>query len=196
MSANTQPYEILTGVGTLYKAPVGTAFPALTATPAAPWVSLGETDGGVKITPDQTIQAIRSDQRTGSVKAIRTEEDLTVETNLKHATLENIGILLGNSVTDTPPGAGTIGTREVALHRGSEVTEYALLFRGSYQSAYGNYPAQYELPRGYFDGPTGQEYKKDGEVLLPVQFVALEDYNAAQEADRFGRLVMQDAAAL
>lgn len=195
MTANNVPYEILTGVGTLYKAPVGTTFPDLTATPAAPWINLGETDGGVKVNLEQTTNIIRSDQRTGPVKAIRSEENLTVETSLKHSTLENIAILLGNSVTDTPAGAGTIGTREVALHRGATVTEYALLFRGSYQSAYGDYPAQYELPRGYFDGPAGQEYKKDGEVLLPVQFRALEDENAALEADRFGRLVMQDAAA-
>ncbi len=196
MSANTQPYEILTGVGTLYKAPVGTAFPLLTATPAAPWVSLGETDGGVKITPEQTTKRISTDQRTGPVKAIRSAEGLLVETNLKHTTMENVAILLGNSVTDTPAAAGTIGTRAVALHRGAAVTEYALLFRGSYQSAYGNWPAQYELPRGYFDGSTGHSYTEEGEVLLPLQFVALEDLNAAAETDRFGQLIMQDAAAI
>ncbi len=193
---NNQPYEILTGVGTLYKAPVGTAFPGLSAVPAAPWVSLGETDGGVKITPEQTTKTFSSDQRTGPYKAIRTEEALAVETNLRNATMENIAILLGNSVTDAPAGVGTIGTREVALHRGAAVTEYALLFRHEHGSPYGDYPAQYELPRGFFDGPTGQEYKKDDAVLLPLKFVALEDYNAAQEEDRFGRLVAEDAVAL
>ncbi len=193
---NTQPYEILTGVGTLYKAPVGTAFPALTATPAAPWVSLGETDGGVKVTPDQTTKTFSTDQRTGVVKVIRSDETLTVETNLKHSTLENISLLMGPSVTDTPAGAGTIGTREVPLHRGAEVAEWALLFRHEYGSPYGDYPAQFELPRGFFDGPAGQEFKKDGEVLIPVKFVALEDLNAAQEEDRFGRIVAQDAAAV
>lgn len=195
MDANTQPYEILTGVGALYRALVGTSFPALTAQPGAGWTSLGETDGGVKVTPEQEIKTFTSDQRTGFVKAIRSSESLTVETNLKHATLENIGLLLGNSVTDTAPGAGTIGTRQVALHRGSTISEYALLFRGNYQSAYGDFPAQYELPRGFFDGPVGQEYKKDGEVLLPVKFMALEDTTANAEADRFGRLVMMDASA-
>lgn len=195
MTANNQPYEILTGVGTLYKAPVGTAYPALTATPAAPWVSLGETDGGVKVTLEQTTHTIRDDQHTGPRKAFRSEEELLLETNLRDITVENMAILLGNSVTDTPPGAGTIGTREVPLHRGLTVTEYALLFRGEYQSPYGNYPAQYELPRGFFDGPIGQEYKKDDAVLLPVQFRALEDYNEANVEDSFGRWVVEDAPA-
>ncbi len=195
MDANNQPYEILTGVGTLYRAAVGTAFPSLTAQPGAAWTNLGETDGGVKITPEQETKTFTSDQRTGPVKAVRVGESLTVETNLKHATLENIGLLLGASVTDTPPGAGTIGTRELPLHRGSTVNEYAFLFRHPYGSPYGNFPAQYELPRGFFDGPAGQEYKKDGEVLLPVKFTVLEDTTAGAEADRFGRLVAQDAAA-
>lgn len=193
---NTQPYEILTGVGTLYKAPVGTAFPLLTAVPAAAWVNMGETDGGVKVTPEQTTKLLGSDQRTGMVKAIRSEEGLAIETNLKAATLENIALLMSASVTDTPPAAGTIGTRAVPLHRGSVIAEWALLFRHDYGSPYGDFPAQYELPRGYFGGPTGQEYKKDSEVLLPVKFVALEDLNAGAEADRFGRLVVQDAAAI
>ena len=196
MTANVQPYEILTGVGTLYKAPVGTAFPALTANPVAQWINLGATDGGVKVTPEQTTKVIRDDQHTGPRKAVRSEESLMVETNLRNSTLENMAILMGNSVTDTAAAAGTIGTREVALHRGATVTEYALLFRGAYQSAYGDFPAQYELPRGFFDGPMGHEWKKDDAVLLPVKFTALEDEDAAAEANRFGRLIMQDAAAL
>jgi hypothetical protein len=194
MPANNTPYEILTGVGTLYRAPVGTAFPALTATPAAPWVTMGDTDGGVKITTDQKTKQITSDQRTGPIKAIRTEESLKVETNLKASTMENIAALLSVTVTDVAPGAGTIGTRSVALHRGSLVNESALLFRGSYQSPYGDWPAQFELPRGYYDGPVAMEYKKDGEVLLPVQFVALEDPNANSESERFGQFIVQDAA--
>ncbi len=192
---NSLPYEILSGVGALYRAPVGTAFPALTANPAAPWASLGETDGGVKITPDQTTKTFTSDQRTGPVKVVRSEESLAVETNLKHSTLENIALLMGVNVVDTPAGAGTIGTREVPLHRGAAVTEWALLFRGDHQSPYGDFPAQYELPRGFYDGPATQEYKKDGEVLLPVKFMALEDTTAGAEGDRFGRFVVQDAAA-
>lgn len=187
-------YELLSGVGTLYAAPVGTAFPAVNATPAAPWRALGETDDGVKVTMDQKTEVKRTDQRTGPVKAIRTEEDVIIETKLAQVTLENLADLIGNTVTDTPPGAGTIGTRAVPLHRGATVKEFAFLFRGN--SPYGAYPAQYELPRGYFDDAVEAEFTKDGFSSLPLKFMALEDLNAASEADRFGRMVAQDAAAL
>ncbi len=193
---NSQPYEILTGVGTLYVAAVGTTFPALTATPSASWADLGETEGGVTVTLSQTTVRLRTDQRTGPVKAVRTEEDLLIETQLAEATLENMAKLHGMTVTDTAAAAGAIGTREIPLHRGSVIDEYALLFRGASQSAYGDYPAQYEVPRGYYDGPISLPHKKEAKVVIPVQFVALEDTNAGNENDRFGRLVMQDAAAI
>jgi hypothetical protein len=191
---NGIPYEILAGTGLLYAAPVGTTFPLLTAVPAATWVLLGDTDGGVTVTLDQTVEVKRSDQRTGPVKAFRTEEDLRVKTSLLHATLENLQLLHTNSLTDTPAGAGTIGTREINLHRGFVVDEYALLFRGV--SAYGNYPAQYEVPRGFIDSPIELVHAKDDTVAIPMEFRALEDPNAATEAERFGKLIMQDAAAL
>ena len=195
MTANTQPFEILSGVGTIYKAPVGTAFPEVNATPVAPWVSLGATSGGVTVVPEQTTKLIRDDQHTGPRKALRPEEMLSIETNLLNATLENIAILMGNTVTDTAAGAGTIGTRKIALRRGPTVTEYALLFRNEHGSPYGDWPAQYQVPRGFFDGPAGQPWKKDDNILLPVKFVALEDDDASADAERFGHFIAQDASA-
>lgn len=192
--ANQQPYEILIGVGTLYIAPASEAKPALTATPAGNWRSLGDTDDGVKVGKTQSIEEMRVDQRTGPVKARRTEEGLVIETNLAHATLENLADVLNNTVTDTPPGSGTIGTRSLKLYAGADVDEFAFLFRG--KSAYGDYPAQYYVPRGYFNDDVETEYKKDEKTLIPVKFTALEDLNAATEYDRFGVYEMQDAAAL
>jgi hypothetical protein len=191
---NVAPYEILTGVGELYLAPVGTAFPAVDAVPGASWIDLGNTQDGVTVTADQDITEIRVDQETGPVKATRSEESLVIATKLAAMTLENLAYVLGNTVTDTPPGAGTIGTREVGMYRGQAVTTYALLFRGV--SAYGNYPAQYEVPMGYFGGSAESEYTKDGNAGIPCEFHALVDPNAATAAEKFGTLVMQDAAAL
>lgn len=189
-------YEVITGVGTLYSAPVGEAFPTVGTTPAGNWVTLGETSGGVKVTFSQKTDIHRTDQRTGPVKATRSEEGILVETKLTQATLENLAKLMGLTVTDTPAGSGTIGTREMGLHRGATVTEYALLFRGSTQSPYGAYPAQYELPRGIFDDAVVAEYTVDKPVLFDVKFVALESLTASTEAERFGKLIVQDAAAL
>lgn len=189
-----EAYEILTGVGTLYIAPAGEAKPDLDDAPAGNWVSVGETDGGVKVTKMQNIEAFSSDQRTGKVKAIRTEEGLTVETNLLQGTLENLVNVINGTVTDTPAGVGAVGFRSLPMYAGATVEEYALLFRG--KSPYGaTFIGQFYVPRGYMDDDVEMEFTKEGKVLIPVKFEALEDLDAANEEDRFGTFDYQDAAA-
>jgi hypothetical protein len=190
----TQPYQILVGVGTLYIAPAGTAKPALTATPTGSWRSLGLTKEGVKVTKTSKVETFTPDQRTGKVKARRTEEGMTIETQLMENTLENLADVIGQTVTDTAPGSGTIGTRTLKMYSGADVDEFALLFRGD--SPYGAYPGQSYVPRGYFDDDVEIEHVKDGEAVIPIKFEALEDLNASTEADRFGIVEYQDAAAL
>ena len=192
--ANSEPYEILTGVGSLYIAPVGESFPAVNATPGGNWRSLGGTQDGVTVTPGQTIDEHFIDQETGPVKASRSEESVMIETKLADSTLENLADVMGNLVTTVAAGSGTIGTKAVALYRGATVATFALLFRGV--SAYGSYNAQYEVPVGYFGGDLGLEDTKDGNRAIPVEFHALVDPNAVSDATKFGRLVMQHQAAL
>lgn len=190
-----EAYELLTGVGEMFIGPAKEPKPALGSAPGGNWVSLGVTDGGVKVTKTQTIEKHRVDQRVGIVKAHRTEEGQTVETSLAQATLENYVNVVGGSVTDTPPGVGTIGVRTVKNYRGKVVEEYALLFRGD--SPYGaNFVGQYYVPRGFMDDDVETEYTKDGKTLIPVKFEAMEDLSAANAEDRFGQYDYQDAAAL
>lgn len=190
-----QSYEILTGVGALYVANTGTAFPAVDATPGASWTFLGETVDGVTISYDEDIEEIMVDQETGPVKAIRTSEHLNIETNLAKGTLENLAFVLGNTVTTVAAGTGNIGTKEVPSYRGAAVVQKALLFRGS--SPYGaSFPAQFEVPIGYFGGEVGLEFTKDGVTTVPVAFHALVDPGAATDDEKFGRYIAQSAAAL
>lgn len=189
-----EPYEILTGVGRLYSAEVGTAFPDVDETPNASWRDLGDTQDGVTVTLDQKIDEHRVDQETGPVKASRSEESAVLETSLAEATMENLADVLGATVQDTMAAAGVPGTREVPLYRGANVKTKAFLFRGS--SAYGNYPAQYELPVGYFGGAVELKDSKDGNRAIGVEFHALVDHNAATDSEKFGRLIMQDELAL
>lgn len=192
---NSAPYSLLVGVGTLYVAPAGEAKPTdVTTDPSGNWESAGLTDGGVKIRKTQTIETFGGDQRTGKLKAVRTEEGVEVETNLQDATLENLANVINSTVTDTAAGAGTIGTRSLKPYAGADVTLFALLFRGT--SAYGNYPAEYYVPYGFFDDDVEMAFEKDGKTLIPMKFMALEDPNAATEADRFGIFTEQDADAL
>ena len=186
--------QILSGVGYLYIAEVGTAFPALNAEPGASWTPLGETQDGVTVTLDQDIEEVTVDQRTGPVKAIRTGETAKIETKLALATLENMAVVLGRDVITVEPGAGAIGTKAVSLYRGGSVKEFALLFRCT--SPYGEgFPGQYEVPRCYLGDTLEIEYTKDGNVVIPVVFNLLEDLSATSESQRFGRLYVKYANA-
>lgn len=189
-----EPYAILTGVGELYTAESGTTFPAVNAVPGTAWIHLGSTQDGVKVKLAEKVNEVYVDQETAPLKASRSEETLVIETALAEATLENLAVVLGNTVSDTPAGTGTIGTREVPLYRGPTVKTRAFLFRGA--SAYGEYPAQYELPYGYVSGDMELTATKDRNQAIKVEFHALMNPNAATDAEKFGRLLMQDAAAL
>ena len=192
--ANTQPYTIIVGVGQLYVGPANEPKPALTAVPSGNWRLLGETDDGVKITKSRSREKFTTDQRTGAVKAVQTEEGLRIETSLVDNTLENMADASGGTVTVTPPGSGTIGTKKLGMYTGATVGEKAFLYRGT--SPYGDYPAQYYLPRGYFDDDVELEYKKDEKTLIPLAVEALEDLNASSVDERFGIWEDQYAAAL
>jgi hypothetical protein len=182
--ANQKPYEILTGVGTLYIAALGATVPAITATPSTFWTSVGDTEGGVKLTIDQKITAFSSDQKTAPVKAIRTEESGMVETKLVNATLETLALLNSQTVSSAT------SFKSIGLYRGATVTPFAALYRGD--SPYGPFPRQYAIPAGYFDGPIEIEHTKDGNVQVPLQFVLLADPNAGTfSASFFGFITDQ-----
>lgn len=187
-------YNILVGPGKVWAAPVGEAFPEVDAVPSGNWVELGTTDGGVKITFAEEVTNHHVDQESGPVTETRQEETALLETALAEATLENLGEIMGNTVTDVAAGSGTIGTRAVGYYRGITKIQRAFLFRAG--SPYGAFPAQYELPRGTFGGEVGVEYKKDSKTLFPCTFNALIDFDAATDDLRFGRTIAQDAVAL
>jgi len=191
---NSKPYEILTGVCSLYIAPLGTTFPTVDTVPGAAWRNPGYTQEGLSIKMAQKIEKIPVDQETGAVKASRSEESMTVETNLAEATLENLADALGDTVTDTAPGVGTIGTREVGNYRGGNVKTFALLVRG--MSAYGNFPAQTQIPVCYIDGDIEMKYVSGKNPVIKVAFEALVDPDATEDRYKFGKTVMQDGIAL
>ena len=164
------PTDILVGVGTMYIAPAGTAKPALNAAPSGSWVALGETKDGVKVKKSQKIATFSSDQRTGNMKAVRTEEGVTIETKLIESTLENLADVINNTVTTTAAGSGTVGYKSLKLHSGATVTEYALLFRGA--SPYGaGFVGQFYVPRGFMNETltdSKQLTEKQRDSLRPI----------------------------
>ena len=186
-------YSILTGVGRLYVAPANTAAPTFPADPASPWRDLGDTQDGLELDPSQKIELTRTDQRTGAVKAARSEETLKFKTKLVEHTLENLGDAMGKTVTDTAAGVGTIGTRKMNLYRGAVVEENAFILVG--YSPYLEGPAAYYVPRGYFDLDS-IKFDKAKNATIQITFEALEDLSAATADERFGYLIAKDAVAL
>lgn len=198
-----EPYEIIAAPFTVYAAPVGTAFPLISAAPAVDWIMLGAagdrsvTEDGVTVAHSQSINGVRTAGSTGQRKAFRTEEDLVISLTLLDITLEQYARALNsNAVGTTAAGVGTVGFKSLKMYRGVEVATMALLVRGV-ASAYGDgWNAQYEVPVCYQSGDAELVYTKGEPAGVALEFTALEDFDAASADLRFGRLVMQHAIAL
>lgn len=197
------PFEILAGPITLWLAPVGTAFPLITAAPAAGWTKVGTNgdmnydESGVEVSLTQKIEDARPAGSTAAVKAWRTEEDFMLSANVWDVTLEQFRIAMNAAtVTTVAAGVGTAGTKKIGLIRGVDVATYALIARGKL-SGYGDgYVGQYELPICYQSGNIKPVYRKGKPVGLALEFTALADLTAATEIERFGRLIQQHQAPL
>lgn len=183
------PFEIVAGPADVFIAPMGTAFPIISATPGAGWESLGQTEGGVTVRHAQSIEQLTTDQHTGPVKAIRTEEGLEIEFGLAETTLEKYKYALSNATVTSV--AGPPATKELLLYRGVDVALHTLLVRG--HSAYGDFPSQYQVPVCFQAEESELEFVKDDKTVLACNFTALEDLAAASKKERFGKLVMQTA---
>lgn len=196
------PYEIVGAPLTLWLAPVGTAFPLVNAAPAVAWVKIGtngtrnQSEDGVTVRHNQTLNKVRPGGALGAVKAFRTEEDLSFGLTLWDITLEQYMLALNaNTLTTTAAGVGTAGFKKMGLSQGHSVKEYALLARGvsPYDEAM---TAQYQVPRCYQADSPELAYRKGVPAGLKLMFEALEDLGAATEDVRFGSMVFQHQAPL
>ena len=196
------PYEIMTGPLEVWLAPVGETFPDVDATPGGNWTKLGSNgkrniaDDGIVATHEQTIVEHRNVGSTGPIKAVRTEESLNFELTLEDLTASQYAKLLNDvTVTTVAAGSGIPGTKEITLHQGAAVATFAFLAKKN-DSPYGDsWSMQYEVPIVYQADNPAPAFKKGDAVGLKCKFAALEDPNAATEAERFGTLIEQDATA-
>lgn len=197
-----EPYEIMMSGFDVYVAPVGEAFPDVDETPAGNWTLLGTngkfnySEDGVVITHGQTISAHRTLGSTGPVKAARTEEELMIAFTLEDVSMEQYAkVLNGVSVSTTAAGAGTPGYKDITLRQGLNVNTYAMLIKGP--SPYGDsWHLQFQIPRVFQNGSPAPTFNKGDAAGLATEWIALEDPDAATEAERFGKIVAQHATAL
>jgi len=202
---NSAPYEVIAAPFTLWVATVGTVFPLIGVAPVVAWIKVGTSGDlnydrgeGVTVEHRQSTSPWRSSGDTGTRKNFRTEEDLIVRLKLVDITLEQYALALNhNTVTDTAPGVGSIGTRKIGLSRGASIVTKALLIRGDV-SPYGDlFGMQFEIPLAQQVGSAQIALAKPGEPAgLSLEFMALVDTTAGSAEERFGRLIAQDAAAL
>jgi hypothetical protein len=96
--------------------------------------------------------------------------------------------------TDTAAGSGAAGWREIKTLRGLTPFEVAILLRAD-QSAYGDgWNTQYQIPRAVQIGSQTVTYVKGDAPVLQLEYMAVEDKSASTDAERFGKVLMQDAA--
>jgi hypothetical protein len=190
------PFAQITGTARIYLAPYGTNPPDIDSSPddfPEGWVYLGETDGEQSIAHTGPLTYFRTNERTGPVKAVRPEEDVTVTVTLVELSLENYARVLhsaDNVVTDeiTDPE-----TKRMPFKRGDCPTEYALLMHGAADSPYGLFPAYNYLPRVVSASEPTVTRAKDGRAALEAIFQALEDPEQDDE-DALGWALVQTEA--
>lgn len=195
-----EPFEIVAQPFTLWVAAVGSVFPTIDEEPGVSWTKIGTsgdlnyTEDGVKVSHKQKVEPFRALGSTGPIKAFRTEEDLMISLTVADLTLEQYAQALNNnSITTTGVGVGTAGRKKIGLSRGLDVSQRALLIRGSRASAYmDDAVAQYEVPVAIQVGEPEVVFVKGTPAGLALEFQALEDPSAASDDERFGRLVMQN----
>ncbi len=195
------PFEIIAAPVVVYQAVVGEAFPLIDAAVAGNWAQIGTsgdrniTEDGITVAHPDEVEMFYSVGGTGPQKVFRVREGFMCRFELADITLEMYRhILNDNSVTDTPASSGVAGIREVDIYRGVGVSQVALLIRGLF-SAYGDtFNSQFQIPNCFQTGSPEPVFRKGVPAALAFEFTAIEDPLAATAADRFGKLVVQDAS--
>lgn len=168
----TAPFNIVVGPADIYVAPVGEAFPAIDATPAGNWVSLGKTEGGLRITHVRETQEHTVDQSPMTQKVTLTRAAEEIRFSLAEVTLETYAKVLDNAtITTTNAVVGVVGNKAMPLS--TDLPQFAMLIR--VPSPYMAANMQYEYPRVQRMDNSEVAYTKDGKTVIPTAWRALED---------------------
>lgn len=188
MAANT-PYGQLVGPLKVYVATALTVEPAVNATPGGSWTEVGATDGEQGINKEADLLKFYDNDHQGPVKAVTPEENPMIEFTLVNLTHNHFARIMSN-ISQITTAAGPPAVSRVPLKSGYDPTEYALLFKGLADSPFGNFPAQYYIPRGVFEKVMELTRGKENRAELDCTFHALEDDNQS-DINRLGWVTAQ-----
>ncbi len=198
----SRPFEVVAQPFTLWLAPVGTVYPLIDAVPGGSWTKVGTsgdlnyTEDGVTVSHAQSVERWRALGSVGPRKAFRSEEELLISLVLADVSLEQYALALNYNEVTTVAAGGEAGYKKVGLSRGLHLPQRALLVRGA-GSPYGDdWNMQYEVPVVVQVSEPEIVYVKAEPAGIALEWLALEDPDAASVDERFGRLIAQTAEAV
>lgn len=152
--------NLIQGPATVYVAPFGTADPATIATaPAAAWVDVGGTKGGLELNVSSEFATLTVDQIVDIIESRRTGREVTVKTTLAEATLANIA----NAIANAAPAANVL-----------ELDDGLAAFKPAYSAilidgiAPGGFRRRIIVRKTLATDAVGIGYKKDDQTVVPV----------------------------
>lgn len=169
--------EIINGPITVWWAPVGESFTAITDAPVGNWAKIGTsgdknyTEDGVVISMEKSISYFRSLGSPYPRKGFITEADIFVKLTMVDMKLAQMRLALNqNTVTTSSP------TDTIELDIGLDPTEIALLIRGESKSPQLIAGAiQYQLNRVVEEGSRELAHVKGEPVSAELNFRVIYD---------------------
>ncbi|HUT85633.1 MAG TPA: hypothetical protein VMW66_02200 [Elusimicrobiales bacterium] len=140
-------------------------------------VDLGYIKGGIVIEHDSDHYDVKVDQVLGAVDKITVEESMKIKLSLAEATLENLAVAFGYPTTAVSAGTFNFGSKSES--------EFKTLYINVKGPA--NAERKYTFWKTKPTGKTSQEYKRNGETLVDVEFDVLCDTTKSQN-QRFGSI--------
>jgi hypothetical protein len=152
--------NLIQGPATLYVGTFGLAEPlTVSAAPAAGWIDVGGTSGGVELNISSEYANLTVDQIIDIIESRRTGREVTVKTSLAEATLDNLARAIGNAA----PAANVLNLDDNAA--AFKPPYSAILIDGI---APGGFRRRIVVRKTIPTDAVGMSYKKDDQTLLPV----------------------------
>lgn len=161
--------NLIQGPGTLYTGAFGATEPADSAVNAAPaasaWTDLGATDGGVKLSVDQTYSELAVDQLVDSPGRRLTKREFMLDTNLAEPTLTNLSTALNGGTSAS--GSGWLSYEPLTTTSATQPNYIAVIMDGYAPQSF----RRRVIGRRMLNtSKVESSYTKDKQTFIPVSF--------------------------
>jgi hypothetical protein len=162
--------NLVQGPATLYSGAFGALEPTdatVNTTPAASsWTDVGGTDGGVKLTIDQSYTELEVDQIVDRVGSRLTKRNFVVETAMAEPTLANLSLALNGGTSASAAGYASFDPSFASS--ATQPTYKALLFDG--WAPGGTFNRRVIVRKALSTDAVELDYTKDKKTMYGVKF--------------------------